>query len=114
MTASPQYPVAQSPPSRWGAGRVIALVCGILLLIPGIGLLFGGGVLLWADRSGRDDAGYLYSASDSFASPGYALTSGQVDLTTSANWVPLSAALGTARIDVTRAGSGGAVFVGIA
>src|SRR4051794_9747273 len=114
MAASPQYPVVQPPPSRWGAGRVIALVCGVLLLLPGIGLLAGGGVLLWADRFGRDDAGYLSSASRTVTSPGYALSSGQVDLTTGANWVPLSATLGTARIDVTRSGAGGEVFVGIA
>jgi hypothetical protein len=71
-------------------------------------------VLLWADRAGRDDGGYLNSASRTVTSPGYALSSGQVDLATGANWEPLSATLGTARIEATSSGSAGNVFVGIA
>ena len=65
------------PPQRWGPGRVIALVIAILLLLPGLGLVVGGGVLLWADGPGPHDDGYLYSASDDFSTSGYALTSEQ-------------------------------------
>jgi hypothetical protein len=95
-----------------GAGRVVALVLGIvLLLIPGLGLVAGGGVLLWADGWERADDGYLYSAEDSFSTDGYAMVSERIDLATGADWVPLSAALGTARVEVTGAED---VFIGIA
>src|SRR4051812_23726745 len=114
MAATPQ-PAWNPPPSapRWGPGRVIALVLGILLLFPALGLLAGGGVLLYGDSVARDGNGYLNSASQSFSSSGYALTSTSIDLATGANWVPVSSSLGHARLQVTGAG-GSDVFVGIA
>jgi hypothetical protein len=111
MTANPQGPWGAPPPLRWSAGRIVALVLGVLLLLPGLGLLAGGGVLLWADKIGRTDDGYVQSGSESFSTPGYALTSDRIDLSTGADWVPLSATLGTARIEVT---SSDDVFIGIA
>jgi hypothetical protein len=113
MAATPQptwYPPPPAP--RWGPGRVIALVIGIVVLFPALGLLAGGGVLLWGDRVARDDNGYLFSSSQSFSSAGYAITSTRIDLSTGANWVPMSSALGTARLEVT--GTGSDVFVGLA
>jgi hypothetical protein len=101
------------PPQHWGAGRVIALVLGILVLLPAVGLTLGGGLLLWADGPGRNDDGYLYSSSATFSSDGYAITSTSVDLGTRADWLPVSSALGTARIQVTGA-DGSDVFLGIA
>jgi hypothetical protein len=114
MAASPQPTWnPPPPPPRWGPGRVIALVLGILVLLPAVGLTLGGGLLLWADGPGRNDDGYLYSSSDGFSTDGYAITSGSVDLATGADWLPVSAAVGTARLEVT--GSGGSdVFIGIA
>src|SRR4051794_35439076 len=114
MAAMPQPTWNPPPPApRWGPGRVIALVVGIVLLFPALGLLAGGGILLYADGPGRDDDGYLYSSSANFSSDGYAITSASVDLATGADWVPVSSALGTARIQVT-ADNGSDVFLGIA
>ena len=114
MAAMPQPAwTPPPPPARWGPGRVIALVVGILLLLPGIGLTVAGGLLLWADGPARNDDGFLYSASDSFSTSGYAITSASIDLATGANWLPVSSALGTAKVQVTGA-HGGDVFVGIA
>jgi hypothetical protein len=114
MAAMPQ-PTWNPPPPRppWGPGRVIALVLGILLLLPALGLTLAGGLLLWADGPARSDDGYLYSGSDNFSTDGYAITSGSIDLATGADWVPVSAALGTAKIQVTGA-DGSDIFVGIA
>lgn len=112
-TTPPTPPTYWNPPQRWGPGRVIALVVGILLLLPGLGLLVGGGVLIWADGPARNDDGYLYSASDDFATSGYAITSGSIDLATGADWLPVSSALGSARIQVTGTGSSD-IFIGIA
>jgi hypothetical protein len=113
MTAMPQGPWAAPPPPRWSAGRVVALVLGILLLVPALGILAGGGVLLWADTAGRNSDGYLVSPIDTFTSPGYALATDHVDLSTGADWLPISATLGDARLRVT-ATPGTDVFVGIA
>jgi hypothetical protein len=91
---------------------VIALVVAILILLPGLGLVAAGGLLLWADGPGRNDDGYLYSSSDNFSTSGYAITSASIDLATGADWLPVSSALGTAKIQVT--GSGSDIFLGIA
>src|SRR3954452_15297725 len=114
MTASPPPAPVQVPPSRWGAGRIVALVVGVLLLLPGIGLLAGGGALLWADNSHRTSDGYLTSDSQTFETSGFALTSDRVDLSTGADWVPVSSTLGTARFSVTAADPDTDVFIGIA
>jgi hypothetical protein len=113
MSASPgtTWPPA-APPDRWGAGRVIALVLGVLLLIPGLGLLAGGGVLLWADQSQRDSDGYLLAPTTSLSSNGYALVSERLQLSAGADWVPVSEALGDARVRAS--GSPKDLFVGIA
>jgi len=96
-----------------GPGRVIAVVLGALLLLPALGLLAGGGILVWADTWERTDDGYLFSATDSFSTGGYAMLSDRIDLETNADWMPLSAALGTARVEVTGTGAGDDVFVGV-
>jgi hypothetical protein len=112
MSASPANTWSPAaPPDRWGAGRVIALVLGLLLLLPALGLLAGGGVLLWADQSQRTGDGYLMSPATSVSSPGSAVVSDRIDLSTSGDWVPVSAALGTARVQAT--GTGPDLFVGI-
>jgi hypothetical protein len=114
MTADTQPPWAQGGTTpRWTAGRLVALIIGILLLLPAIGLLLGGGVLLWADRTHRT-GGYVMSGSESFTSSGFALTSERIHLSTGPGWVPLSAALGTARLHVTGVDPSRAIFVGIA
>jgi hypothetical protein len=115
MTASapPPWSAPPPPPRRsWGAGRVVSLVLGILLLLPALGLLGGGGTLLWADWTQRE-SGFVVSPHESFASQGYALASERIDLRTDADWLPISATLGTARVEVTGRGSQ-EVFVGIA
>src|SRR3954471_17441484 len=115
MAAMPQPTWNPPPPApRWGPGRVIALVIGILVLFPALGLLAGGGVLLWGDRVARGDDGYLTSSTESFSSSGYAITSRSIDLATGADWVPMSSALGQARLAVTSTDPGSEVFVGIA
>jgi hypothetical protein len=96
-----------------GPGRVVGLVLGIVFLVlPGIGLLMAGGVLLWADSTDRTD-GFLFSPREQFSSEGYALVSERIELATDADWLPLSVALGTARVDATATGSQ-QIFVGIA
>ncbi|HET6394232.1 MAG TPA: hypothetical protein VFG13_15500 [Blastococcus sp.] len=116
MAANPSaawVPPPPPPPARMGAGRVIAVVLGALLLLPALGLVAGGGVLLWADTWGRDDDGYLFTATDEFSSAGHALMSDRIELETDADWVPLSAALGTARLEVTGTDTSDDLFLGV-
>src|SRR4051812_3167518 len=114
MTAIPQSQWTPPPPrSSWSAGRIIALVLGLVFLVAGLGLALGGGALLWADRGGNRTDGYLFSPQDSISSDGFAITSERIDLSTGADWLPVSSALGSTRVEVTGTGSSD-VFVGIA
>jgi hypothetical protein len=100
------------PRDRWGPGRVIALILGLLLLLPALGLLAGGGALLVADQSKRTGDGYLMSPTTNLTSTGYALVSPRVVVSAGADWVPVSEALGTTRLRAS--GGGKDLFVGIA
>ena len=95
-------------------GRVVALVLGVLLLVPGLGLLVAGGALLWADSAHRTSDGFLSSDIGIFRTSGFALTSERLELSTGAEWVPVSSTLGTARFEVSSLDPGSDVFIGIA
>jgi hypothetical protein len=112
VTATAPFLPAASRRRTRRAGRVAALVLGMLLLLPGLGLLGGGGVLLWADWFSRPD-GFVVAPEETFSSPGHALVSDRIDLRAGPDWLPVSAALGDARLEVTGTGADD-VFVGIA
>ncbi len=95
--------------------RIVALIIGCLLLLPGIGLLIGGGVLGIAYAAGRNDSGYFQSTLTDLHSPTAAITAETPALTTdleTSTW--LIDALDTdLRLQVTEPGSDSQVFVGI-
>jgi hypothetical protein len=87
-------------------------VLGALLLLPGLAGVGGGGIVLWADALDRSD-GFVVSPQEDFGSVGHALVSDRIDLAAGPDWLPMSTALGDARLEVTGTGAD-AVFVGIA
>ena len=114
----PSSPPPSSPPSRpatrpgWTAGRIVSVVLGSVLVLISAGLLTGGGALVWAGQSQRQD-GYLTSATASYSTRGYAITTGTVSLRTGgSDWI--SPMIGQVRIRVTASGAARPVFVGIA
>jgi hypothetical protein len=78
------------------AGRILAIVSGVLAALIALGLLAGGGVLLWAYGTKRDDDGFYPTRYERFGSTGYAVRSDDLDLGTDADW--LFDQLGTIRI----------------
>jgi hypothetical protein len=80
------------------AGRVILIVLGSIGVLFGLALLAGGGFLLWADRTQRDD-GYLTTPTERFATPTYALTRTRLEVDTEgAGWVLNDSWFGKVRI----------------
>jgi hypothetical protein len=80
------------------AGRVILIVLGGIGVLFGLGLLVGGGFLLWADRTQRED-GYLTTPTERFATPTYALTRSRLEVDTEgARWVLNDSWFGKIRI----------------
>src|SRR5687768_11587680 len=108
--APPAWPVPSRMPSR--TGRVVALVLGVLLLLPGLGMLSGGGILLWAHHIDRSE-GFVVSPQEVFSSAGHALVSDRIDVSAVPEWLQVSGTLGTARLEVTGVGPAD-VFVGVA
>ena len=93
------------PPPGWPAPsrrttrtrRVAAGVVGALLLLPGLGLLAGGGTLLWAHTLDRSD-GFVDSPRDDVTSEGHALVSDRIYLAAARDWLPLPDSLGAGGI----------------
>ncbi len=108
----PPAPVTASEPAptRWTAGRAVALVIGSVLVLGGLGALGGATALAVADTHGRDAAGFIATPAQRFSGEGYALVADPLRLRQAAGDADLPGVLGDVRIQAT-APSG--VFVGI-
>ncbi|WIY00448.1 DUF4389 domain-containing protein [Amycolatopsis mongoliensis] len=99
------------PTGSWTAGRIVAVVSGAVLVLGAMGLLTGGGALLWADRTQRDADGYL-SASTTVVASGYAVATDPVQVQGLAGAPNFTAVVGDVRVRATSV-DGRPVFVGI-
>ncbi len=87
--------------SRGGmsAGRIVAIVFGAIAALIALVLLAGVGVLLWAHTTQRDDDGYYSTRYERFGSPGYAVSSDDLDLGTEGpDWLFEQGRLATIRL----------------
>jgi hypothetical protein len=94
------------------AGRVILIVLGSIGVLFGLALLAGGGLLLWADRTQRED-GYVTTPTERFATSTYALTRTRLEVDTDGTgWLLNDSWFGKVRI---RGESPGAkmLFIGV-
>lgn len=97
------------PAGGWTAGRVVTLVIGSVLALVSLGLLGGGGTLMWADLALRHD-GYVTAGTTAYSTSGYALASERVSL----GWgLLLTGLVGDVRIRVTATSPDRPVFVAI-
>src|ERR1039457_1393383 len=93
-------------------GAVLVLIIGSICPLMTIGLLAGGGFLMWADRTQRDASGYLASGLSRLASSSYAVVATDVNIALSApDWPVAQDALGTVRIRATSVDPGDHVFL---
>ena len=75
MSATTAHPLPGRSAPAWGAGRVLALICGSLLALIALGLAIAGVLLVLAHGTARDSAGFYTSDTERFSTPTYALTS---------------------------------------
>src|SRR5919106_1041813 len=76
--------------ARWTAGRIVLVVLGSIVALLGAALLAAGGVLLWAERTHRDDDGFLTTPTELFERDSYAIVSDNVDFLeaeTGSDWI---------------------------
>ncbi len=96
--------------------RVIALVIGVVMILPALGMLLGGGALALAYATQRDDDGFFDVTIDQLQSPTAAITGEDVRFATdpgSPDWLIDVVDLDV-RLRATALGSDDAIFVGIA
>lgn len=95
-------------------GRIALIVVGSILALVSLGLLAGGGTLLWAHTTQRDDDGYYRTRVERFESPGYAIRSDDLDLGTDGpDWLFDPGRLGTIRLNATSGDPGKELLLGI-
>ena len=61
-------------------GKIVALVFGSLLALVAIGLIVGGGFLLWFNAAKTDDEGYFTTDVRRFESTSHAIVSEGIDI----------------------------------
>lgn len=95
-------------------GRIALLVVGSILALFSLGLLVGGGTLVWAHTTQRDDDGYYTTRFERFQSDGYAIRSDDLDLSTDGpDWLFDEGRLGRVRLSGESQTSGKELFLGI-
>jgi hypothetical protein len=96
------------------AGGIALIILGSIVALIALGLLAGGGVLMWSDRTQRDTAGYLTSPSTHLVTSSYAIAATDLNVATDApGWHVPTGALGSVRV-VATAASASPLFIGIA
>jgi len=70
------------------AGKVVALVFGILMVLVALGLLIPGSILLGLYGTQRDEDGFFETSTRALSSNGHALVTPDVDLNLGGHWVP--------------------------
>jgi len=94
-------------------GQVVMAVLGAILALIAVGLLIGGGTLVWAYRTQRSEYGHFESRTYLLSSDGYALTTAAADLSSQPwDWWPVDPPA-SIRLRV-RSDGGTPVFVGLA
>jgi hypothetical protein len=112
VTADTPSPTPQPQAgTSWTAGRILLVILGSILALLAVALMAAGGTLLWADRTHRDDDGFLTTPTERFESDSFAITSDSIDLLEAdTEWLFSGDIVGEVRIT----GEDGDVFIGIA
>ncbi len=62
-----------------GVGRILLLVFGVIIILVAVGLLFGGGTLLWLERTHTDE-GFIASDTIHIERDSYAIVTGPIEI----------------------------------
>ncbi|TIC88311.1 DUF4389 domain-containing protein [Nocardioides sp. GY 10113] len=112
VATAPAPPGSPQERPAWGAGRVVAVVLGSVLLLTGAGLGVAGLGLGFAQVGLRDSGGYLASGDEYLSTQSYALASDSMEMTYDGPDALLENILGDVRITAEADGTE-PLFLGI-
>jgi hypothetical protein len=114
MNAPWPAPAAPPLPPRSRVGGVVLAVIGSVLALVALGLLVGGGVLMWANQTQRNGSGYLTTGTAQLSTSSYAIATTNLDIEFSGHgWAVSQDALGKVRITAASTSPAG-IFIGVA
>jgi hypothetical protein len=94
-------------------GKIVLLAVGSVVALLSLALLAGGGFLLWAHLSLRDDEGFYTTGVSRFATQTYALASEGLEVVDVPDWLFDEGRLGTIRIRGASTDPSRELFVGV-
>ena len=99
----------------WPAGRVFSLIFGGFILLLAIGLIIGGGTILWSQSALTDQAGYMITPLTRLNVASYAIVEDKIDIPMNSGWMmnPSTSNIISLKISVT-SNDQVPIFVGIA
>ncbi len=62
------------------AGKILLLVFGVIVILVAVGLVFGGGTLLWLERTHTDSEGFITSDPIHIERDSHAVVTGPIDI----------------------------------
>jgi hypothetical protein len=112
----PPFAPGQRARTDWTAGRVVAVVFGVLFMLASFGLLGGAGLALVADQVVRDDDGFVTTPDQDLFTSSHALVSDRVDLQSADGPDALYAdrLVGDVRLRVWSQDPAADIFIGVA
>jgi hypothetical protein len=99
--------------SDWHASRIVALIFGGFILIIALGLVAGGGVLIWSQTNITDRDGYMISSPAPLTVSSYAIVQNNVNIQIDNGFgAPMNQNIVSIKITAT-SNSGKPIFVGV-
>jgi len=99
--------------SDWHAGRILAFIFGGFILLIALGLVAGGGVLLWSQTAITDRDGYMITNSVPLTVNSYAIVQNNLNINIDSGWgTPTNQNIVSIKIAAT-SNNGKPIFVGI-
>lgn len=100
-------------PTRFSAGRIVAIVVGAILALVSFGLLVGGASALALDRTQRDDAGFLRTPTEQLVTDASAISSQRTEFQVGSLGDPVARQL-LGDVEVRVSSTEKLVFIGVA
>jgi len=97
-----------------GAGKVLLIVFGALLALVAVGLLIGGGALMWIESALKDSEGFYTTRAVSLTRDSYAIVNEPTQIDLGPAWIPDWSRSVTVKVEATNNQPSKELFIGIA